>query len=301
MIDLRLAGRAFLHSSRPSFVLLAPVCIWLGIATAWAAGGNLQPGLVLAVLLAGVFGHISVNLLNEHHDFQTGLDFNTVRTPFSGGTGFLPQTPNAAPYVRVLGWLSLLLVCLLGGYLMWHAGWGLLLPGALGVLLVLYYTSVLNRFPLLCWSAPGLGFGAVIMLGTHYALTGSLNMAAILAALVTFLQVNNLLLLNQFPDIAADRQAGRRHLLIAHGVRAGIWVYGLGVLAVPLVFAYAIMQAVWPVWSLLALIVWLPSVWAWRGACRYGEKLGQHHPSLAANVVANLLVPLVLGVTLVAA
>lgn len=270
MIDLRLAGRAFLHSSRPSFVLLAPVCIWLGIATAWAAGGNLQPGLVLAVLLAGVFGHISVNLLNEHHDFQTGLDFNTVRTPFSGGTGFLPQTPNAAPYVRMLGWLSLLLVCLLGGYLMWHAGWGL-------------------------------GFGAVIMLGTHYALTGSLNMAAILAALVTFLQVNNLLLLNQFPDIAADRQAGRRHLLIAHGVRAGTWMYGLGVLAVPLVFAYAIMQAVWPVWSLLALIVWLPSVWAWRGACRYGEKLGQHHPSLAANVVANLLVPLVLGVTLVAA
>ena len=37
------------------------------------------------------------------------------------------------------------------------------------------------------------------------------------ASLVPFFLVNNLLLLNQFPDVAADRQAGRRHLLVQHG------------------------------------------------------------------------------------
>jgi len=42
-----------------------------------------------------------------------------------------------------------------------------------------------------------------------------------------FFLVNNLLLLNQFPDVAADRAGGRQHFVIAHGLRAGAAVYAV--------------------------------------------------------------------------
>jgi 1,4-dihydroxy-2-naphthoate octaprenyltransferase len=34
--------------------------------------------------------HVAVNALNEASDYKTGIDFNTERTPFSGGSGTLP-------------------------------------------------------------------------------------------------------------------------------------------------------------------------------------------------------------------
>ena len=56
-----------------------------------------------------------------------------------------------------------------------------------------------------------------MVVGTHIAVAGRYDTAAGIAALVPFFLVSALLLLNQFPDVEADREAGRRHLPIVWG------------------------------------------------------------------------------------
>lgn len=290
--------RAMLHSSRASFLMLAPVCVLLGAATATATTGGISWPLLALVLLCGVLGHASVNLLNEYLDFRSGLDFRTCRTAFSGGSGFLPANPSAAPLVLVLGVGSLLLVCLAGLYLVWLRGPGLLLPGLLGVLLVLTYTSHLNHQPVLCWVAPGLGFAVALVLGSHYVLAGRYGASVWMAALVVFVLVNNLLLLNQFPDIEADRSVGRRHLLTEFGPGPSAVVYGLTSCCVPLVVLVAVWQQLWSPWALLALLPWSLTLVSLRGALRHGADLGSHGQPLASNVIAVLATPSVLALVI---
>lgn len=237
---------AVVRASRPNFLVLAPLCVGLGIAVAWQQGN--PPVLLdtLLVFIGALLAHAAVNLLNEYDDFASGLDFTTTRTPFSGGSGALPDTPAAARPVLVAALGILAMVILIGLYFLWQRGLPMLVLGTAGVMLVLTYTRWITRSPLLCLFAPGIGFGPVMILGTLVALGAKLDATAVTVAIISLLLVSELLLINQIPDAEADRKVGRRHLVITLGTHA----------AARLVFAlfasgYAVLTAG-------ILIGWLP-------------------------------------------
>ncbi len=287
-----------LQATRPPFLVLSPVCVFLGTSTAIAAGGDIDTTTLLLVIIAALCAHVSVNTLNEYHDFKTGLDLLTTKTPFSGGSGALPQNPAVASLVLAVGLAALLLTTAIGIYFIANNGPLLLVLGVAGVVIILTYTRWLNRWPLLCLIAPGLGFGVFMVIGTHLVLAGSSSTAAWLASLVPFFLVNNLLLLNQYPDIEADRSIGRKHLPIAYGTTVSSYIYGLFSLA-----AYAVILAGknngnFPTLGLIALLPVVLSLYALRGALRHGGRIGTCPRYLAANVAATLLTPLVLGIAI---
>ena len=287
-------AQALFQSMRLPFLLLVPVCVLLGAATverwpAWPLG---------LALLGGLLAHISVNTLNEYLDFKSGLDLRTRRTPFSGGSGALPRRPEMARPVLLLGLLALAGVVAIGLHFVWRLGPGILPVGLLGAALIVLYTGWINRHPWLCLIAPGLGFGLLMVMGTQFVLAGRYDPAALWAAAVPFFLVNNLLLLNQYPDIGADRHAGRNHLPIAYGVPLANRVYGLFLLAPAALILFAVATGRLPAWGLAALLPLGLGVHALRGARRHGGTIGEHPHYLAANVAATLLTPLVLGLAL---
>ncbi|OYU68505.1 MAG: prenyltransferase, partial [Burkholderiales bacterium PBB5] len=227
---------------RLPFLLLTPACVALGAALAQPADGALSIRRLVLVLLGALAAHASVNVLNEWHDMRSGLDALTRRTPFSGGSGALLTQPQALPAALALGLALLALAGACGLALLWQlpsdARLALLLLGLAGLGLVLAYTPWLTRQPLLCLLAPGLGFGPLMVLGTQLALAGGSTPAALVASLVPWCQVSGLLLLNQFPDVEADRQVGRRHLPMLWGrpraarLLAVLLLQGEGALAV---------------------------------------------------------------------
>jgi len=113
--------------------------------------------------------------------------------------------------------------------------------------------------------------------------------------------VNNLLLLNQYPDIEADRKGGRRHFPIAYGVKKSTLVFAVNLLATAVVLIVGALTDWFPLWSLLALLALIPGVIAWRGAEKMGADIGQQPQFMVANVMSNLLTPAVLGLTLILA
>ncbi|MCG7916312.1 MAG: prenyltransferase [Candidatus Thiodiazotropha taylori] len=201
--------------TRPNFLILTPICVSLGVGSALLSGFPITWGVVGIVLLGALMAHVSVNALNEYFDFHSGLDAKTDRTPFSGGSGTLIIQPHLAPQALIIGAISLLITLACGLYLIQVSGWGLIPIGLIGILIIITYTSWINRYRFLVLIASGFCFGPLMVIGTHYALTSQLSIAALLLSLTPFFLVNNLLLLNQIPDIDADRSIGRNNYAIS--------------------------------------------------------------------------------------
>jgi len=289
--------KALLGPARVPFLTLPPVVTLLGLASAvWRTGGHVHYRYFWLALLGGLAAHISVNALNEYYDFKTGLDELTQRTPFSGGSGTLQRRPDLATKALWLGILSALIVILIGVFFLWRWGWGILPLGILGLLVVISYTPLLTHIPLASLVAPGLGFGLLMVVGTDYVLTGEYSLTAYWASLVPFFLVNNLLLLNQFPDVEADKQVGRRHYPMVLGRKKSAVLYGI-----QLVLAYAAMLVgvalgymPWPVLlGLLTAVIALPT---YRGVRAHADDMEALVPFLGKNVLINLTTPLLMAV-----
>jgi 1,4-dihydroxy-2-naphthoate octaprenyltransferase len=250
------------------------------------------------VLAGAVCAHGSVNALNEYSDFVTGVDSRTCRTPFSGGSGTLQRRPELAGYALGIGLVLAAATAAIGGYLAWRAGPAILPLGILGLAAVVLYTPWLNRSPALCLLAPGLGFGTCMVLGADVVLGGGYSWAGFFVSLVPFFLVNNLLLLNQFPDLDADRAGGRRHLVIARGLRTGALVYALFHAGAFLSLAAGVALGRLPWLVLIGLGALPPAVLAARGAFLYAAGPSTLLPSLAMNVAATLLAPWLVAIGL---
>lgn len=287
--------RTVLQSIRPPFLILTPVCVFLGASTAFATQGSVD-SLTLALIMVGALcAHISVNTLNEHADFKSGLDLITVKTPFSGGSGALPGNPSMANMVLATGVVTLLTTMAIGIYFIDNYGTLILPIGVIGVAIIVTYTKWINRWPSFCLIAPGIGFGLLMVVGTHIVLTGENAFSAWLAALVPFFLVNNLLLLNQYPDIEADKSIGRNHILIAYGTTASTYAYGLMSLGAYAAIVFGVVFGIFPPLSLVALPPILLSLFSLTGAIKYADKIGQHPQYLGVNVAATLLTPALLA------
>jgi 1,4-dihydroxy-2-naphthoate polyprenyltransferase len=243
-----------LRAARPNFLSLTPLCVLIGIGAAVQAHARISVADCVLVLIGALLAHISVNLLNEYDDFRSGLDSLTVRTPFSGGSGSLPAHPEAAGTARVVGIACLIASAVIGLYFVYEKGMALLPLGLAGLLLVLVYTPLVTRQPLLCLLAPGLGFGPIMVTGTVCALTGNYSWIAMAASLPPLLLVSELLLVNQFPDVDADRKVGRKHFPIVLGRRRSAILFGVMVVAAFASIAIGVGGGILPRLVLLSLL-----------------------------------------------
>lgn len=287
--------RDYLGPLRPPFLIINLSCVAAGAGAALWRKGSIRWIDAALALLGAVCAHAAVNALNEYSDFHTGVDARTVRTPFSGGSGTLQQHPELSGYVLRIGLLCAAVTAAIGVYFIWTQGWAIIPLGVAGMALVFLYTPWLTRTSLPCLVAPGLGFGTCMVMGSDFVLGGGYSLAGFAASMVPFFLVNNLLLLNQFPDMEADQASGRGHLLITRGTRAGAMVYTLFTAAAYLSAVIAVAVRILPPLSLLALLTTPLAVRASRAALRYDVEPAKLAPALGMNVIVNILTPLLLA------
>ncbi len=282
----------YLGPMRVPFLALPPVCIFLGVATAYWERGHINLWYAFLALLGAVSSHVSVNAFNEYLDFRSGLDARTQRTPFSGGSGTLVAHPDLASWTLLMAWISLLIPVVIGFYFLKVWGWGIVPLGLVGIFLVVAYTGWITKRPLLCLMAPGLGFGILWVMGTHFVLTGRYSWSSFFASLVPFFLVSDLLLLNQFPDARTDATVGRRHLVIVRGegYSARIYVAFLAMAYFSLVLG--VLLGALPRGALLGLGTLVLAVPTAFRVLRHAENLDGLMPALGENVLINLLTPL---------
>lgn len=286
---------------RIDFLYLDVACVLLATATAIWTHGRFSIWYLVLAFVGAVSAHLSVNTLNEYFDFRSGLDLMSDRTPFSGGSGTLRERPDLAPAVLRIAVACLGITALIGLYFVFVRGWPILPLGLLGLLVIIAYTHWITRLPLVSLIVTGLGFGLLMVTGTYFVLTGEFTGAAAFASLPPFFLGNNLLLLNQFPDVEVDRQAGRRNLPIVAGKRACSVVYGLIMLATFLSLVAGVVLGYLPAPSLLGLLMLPLGVIASIGVYRYAEDLPKLLKYMGFNVLLNILTPILMAIGLIVA
>jgi len=283
---------------RPPFLILTPACVLVGLGTAVWTTGRISLFYFLLTLIGAISTHISVNAFNEYFDFKSGLDLRTQRTPFSGGSGTLPEHPESVNQALATAIVSLSVAGVIGLYFLYARGLALLPLGLIGFVIIVAYSPWVAYHPWLSLIAPGLGFGPFMVMGTHFALTGHYSWIAFVGSLVPFFLVNNLLLLNQFPDIEADKTIHRKNVPIVFGRRVSCFVYGAFLVLTYLSIILGFYFGYLPIGSLLGLGTLVIAVPSLIGAIRYAENTTKLIPSMGLNVAVNIITPTLVAIGL---
>lgn len=281
---------------RPPFLPLAVVCVFLGMSVAIWTDGDINIWYAVLCFVGGILAHGGVNAFNEYEDVKSGLDMQTNRTPFSGGSGTLVPVPSKVKIALWTGIATAVICTAIGIFFYTVHGWPILILGLIGLLIIIIYTPWLNKVPALCLVAPGIGFGTLMVNGTYFALTGHFSWPAFLASLVPFFLVSNLLLLNQFPDADVDRKFGRKHYPILIGRKTSAVIFTLFVVGTYLALILAVVLGFAPLWTLLGLVTIVIAIPTVKGALKNADDLPKLLPSLGQNVMLNLITPLLMGI-----
>lgn len=278
---------------RAPFLPLSLVLAFLGTSIAWYDGA-FHLGYALLASLGLLLAHISIDVLNEYFDYKSGLDIATEKTPFSGGSGALPAGLITPRQALLLGLAALLLIIPIGIYFTVVQGLLLLPLIIVAALVIVIYTPFILKMGWTEW-APGLGMGALPILGLYFIQTGEYTLHAFIAAVPSGILAHNLLLLNEFPDADVDRQFGRRTLPILIGKSKAVVFYALMTAAVYAWIIGGVATSIMPLYCLIALLTLPFAVKAVRGAMQFDDK-SKLIPAMASNVMVLLITQLLLGI-----
>jgi 1,4-dihydroxy-2-naphthoate octaprenyltransferase len=286
--------KTWLLEPRPQFLILPIVLILLGTAAAWYYTGALNIVYALLALVGLLLCHASVNILNDYFDYKSGVDLKTIKTPFSGGSGILPAELMKPRQAWLYGLITFILAVPVGVYFVIVQGWQLLPLLVVGGVCILFYTTVILKIRFPEWS-PGLGLGILPVLGAYFVQTGSYSLSAFIASIPSGLLVLNLLLLNEFPDVEADKIANKKTLPIIIGSRNSAIVYSFFMVLMYVCIIGSVIAGRMPVFTLIALLTVPVTYKAVRGAFSYND-LSKFVPAQANNVLTVLVTQALLGI-----
>ncbi len=292
-VDLRVWLREF----RLPFATLSPVLVGVGGAAA-ALAGPLDPGLLALTLAGVVLIHLGTNTVNDVFDFTGGTDrVNREPTPFSGGSRVLVEgLLNPGSVYRVA------LACFAAGsaiglLLFWLRGWPVLAMGLAGVGLAFFYVEPRVNIAArgLGELAVGLGFGPLIVGGTYYVQTQRLDAPALAVGAVMGILVASVLWVNQIPDYAADKETGKRNLVVRLGRERAARVFPGLLGAAYALLAVSIALRFLPSTALLALLTLPLAFKAARIARAHHGETPRLVPANATTVMAALFTGILLA------
>jgi 1,4-dihydroxy-2-naphthoate octaprenyltransferase len=281
----------WIKAMRASFFSASLIPVMVGTALA-SRTVKIHPGLFCLALLVVVANHAGANFINDYYDALGSDRINRQITPFSGGSRIIQQglLPRAAfgrgtivAYVIGLGTaLGLALACRESLLFI------LALAGALlGIAYSIPFCNGMGRG----WGelALGIAFGPLAVMGSFLAQTGILNREAFWAGIPVAFLIMGVLVLNQFPDREADRQAGKRGLIVRCGANRGVWVY-LGIISLAyLALFVGVLRRIFPAKILYSYITLPLAIWIVLKLKRNYNQIPELIPVLVGNIGLHLL------------
>jgi len=291
--------KRYLLATRPAFLTIALAGCLLGFATALETAFSWP--LALLTLFLAIATQAGVNVFNDYYDHLNGSDEANVDRlfPFTGGSRFI-QNGVMSPRQTLLYALILFAGVIAGGlWLIATRGAGLFWIGFSGLLIGWAYSA-----PPLKLNSRGLGEVCVaagfllIVAGADFVQRGALSLNPWLIGLPYALLVTNILYINQFPDRAADIQAGKLHWVARLPPATAARGYWLILAAAVLALCWLVASGWLPALALVSLLAVLPALKAGRLLSEHAGEPAKLAPALQMTIVAAHLQPVLLGLVL---
>ena len=219
---------------RPKFLTASAAPVLVGSALGYAVTGHFQPALFTLALLAVMALHAGANLANDYFDHLSGNDpANKNPTPFSGGSRFI-QNGILSPKTILLESLISLTVGSAAGLVivLLTKSIFILIVGLIGLLGGFFYTAPPLRlgYRSVGEIAIALLFGLLPVYASCYLQTFAFDAAALLPACIVGILIFLVILVNEFPDLAADAAVNKKTLVVRYGIAAAVRIYRLAII-----------------------------------------------------------------------
>jgi len=218
-----------LLASRPKFLTASAAPVLVGSALGYATTDTFQPVLFILAMLAIMALHAGANIANDYFDHTSGNDWlNRNPTPFSGGRRYIQEgilspkaTLNTALVALAVGSAIGIVIVLLTRSIF------ILVLGLIGLLGGYFYTASPIRLGYRCIGEfiIALLFGLLPVYGSYYLQTRTVDPLPLLPASIIGILIFLVILVNEFPDAAADTAVNKKTLIVRFGVPVGIWIY----------------------------------------------------------------------------
>lgn len=263
--------RVWLRVIRVRFLLASVLAVSAGLAIHWWQSATIDI-IGALITLAGILAlHASVDLLNDYWDFRRGIDTATRRTKMSGGTGVLPEGLLEPSAVYRAGVAFLIIGSLIGCYFILVNGWIIAVLLGFAIIAIYFYsTRIVDSGLAEVFVAIK---GTMIVLGTYYIQSGMLSIEPGLAGIIVGILSSLVLFVASFPDHDADKQKGRKTLVIMAGKKRASILYWVFVGLCYMLLVAGVFTGIFPHLSLMTLAA-LPL------AVKAGIGLGRNHDKI---------------------
>lgn len=281
---------------RIKFLLASIIAVTNGIAISYWKTGELDFGYAILTYFGVICLHISVDLLNDYWDFKRGIDTNTKRTKYSGGTGVIPDNLINSKLIYCAGVIFLILGGLIGLYFVTIKGIIILILLIFAIISIYFYsTNIVNA---------GLGElfvaikGSMIVLGSYYIQSDQIDLTSIYVGIIIGLLSAVVLLVTSFPDYEADKKSGRRTLVIVMGKENSIKLF---ITIVTITYAMIIGGSIFNVMTIFSTIALLSLPFAFKAALklRRFNETSELVSSMANTIIYSRICGILLAISFI--
>ncbi len=288
--------KLLIRTIRAPFFTAAAIPVLLGTAIAWNEG-YFHLGYFLLVAFGAVCANAACNTANDYFDHRSGNDeANHELTPFSGGSRVIQEGIVSPARMLTLSALFFAVVIAIGLYLTYARGLTVLYLGMVGVFVAFFYNAwiaYLGRG--LGELVTGLALGPVTVCGAYFVQAQRITAEVVWASIPIGLLVALILYINEFPDYAADKAAGKRTIVVALGRERAVPGYAVMVAVTYLSILVGVALG-WMPWPTLLAFLTLPLAWQGIRVVReFYDRTPQLIPANAATVQMHLTVGLLLS------
>jgi len=214
---------------RPGFLTAGIAPILVGSGLAYATAGVFQLHLFILAILSIAAFHAGSNMTNDYFDHLSGNDSaNRNLTPFSGGSRYIQKDILLPREVLCAALIALAIGSAVGVVIiLLTRSIFILILGLVGLLGGYFYTA-----PPVKLSYRGIGepliallFGLLPVYGSYYLQTGKINADPFVPGIIVGILIFLIILINEFPDAAADASAGKKTFVVCFGIPSCVWIY----------------------------------------------------------------------------
>ena len=281
---------------RIKFLLASVIAVTNGIAISYWKTDYIDFGYALLTFFGVLCLHISVDLLNDYSDFKRGIDTNTKRTKYSGGTGVIPENLIDSRLIYCAGIIFLIMGGLTGFYFVTTKGIIILILLIFAIISIYFYsTNIVNA---------GLGElfvaikGCMVVLGSYYIQSDTIELTSVYVGVIIGLLSALVLLVTSFPDYEPDKKSGRRTLIIVIGKQNSVKLF---IMIIGITYAMIIGGSIFkvlPIFSTIALLSIPFAVKAVHKLRRFNDS-GELVSSMANSIIYSRVCGILLAISFV--
>ena len=280
--------KIWLKAIRVPFFTATIIPVALGAIVAWYDTGNFIWPIFWLAMVGALLIHAGTNLANDYFDYLSGCDVaNPNPTPFSGGSRVIPEGLLSPKKVLAAALAAFLLGGSIGLYLNYLSGKNVILVlGLIGIFLGFFYSAKPLRIGYRSFGelAVGVGFGPLMVLGSYYTQARILPFRVFLISIPVGILIALVLFINEFPDYIADKNAGKRTLVVILGKKRAVILYHILLTKAYLIIIYLVTVRYLPPICLITLLSLPLALRAFMVSRRNFDKIYELLPANASTI-----------------